>query len=112
MTGGTIELAGVSTLVDQIYSGPVELEGDLITGGGVVTFNDAVLLLHDVLIDTTGAGAFPSGAGVFFNGPIDALDLGFLNLTVEAGTSEVEINDTVTRVNQLAVSGGSIGLAA
>ena len=37
-----------------------------------ITFTDSVRLLGSSLVDTTNGGAVPSGAGVTFQGTVDA----------------------------------------
>lgn len=55
------------------FTGPTELEANLVTKGNAVTFEEAVALSQDVQIDTTANGSVPGGAEVTALAPIDGL---------------------------------------
>ena len=114
--GGTVRMIGTNTtesltIRSAVPGTPLELEGNVFTAGAPLTFEDPVLLLDEVAIDTTDGGSIPAGAPVTFAGTIDASSPGAQGLFVHAGEGAVVGLDQVgltTLLSSVDVTGGSV----
>lgn len=82
--GGQISATGTVTLDSNTIT---YLAAPIYTSGSAVAINDDVRLTANVLIDTTGAGAFPTGGNITITGATNADSAANnRNLTLTAGT--------------------------
>ncbi|NJL30763.1 MAG: S-layer family protein [Phycisphaerales bacterium] len=91
LVSGDLSTAGnndAATLTINGSGATTTLEANLITEGGAITINDAVVLDGAILLDTTNGGADAAGANITFDTPGTILDVGFQTstLTLRAGT--------------------------
>src|SRR5207253_2896202 len=67
-TGNTLSLPAIQTSGAQSYTGAATLGGSLTSAGAPILINGPATLTAGVMVDTTNAGATPTGANVTFAG--------------------------------------------
>ncbi len=117
--GGAINVNGQITGADNasvLLNGvATNLNANILTNGNAVTINDNVRLQRDLSIQTTGGGR--PGANIAINGTVNGLTSGQEDLSLLAGTGNINLTGQVgynpatavgTRVGRLSLQGTSI----